>query len=113
MTRSVNNILFVGDEEKTLPMKWCICGQCEGEGQSSGYMGAFTSDDMDQMDQDFIDDYFAGNFDRPCDACGGSGKIQEVDEERLSPEDLKAWYAQEEQRWRDHQEHMNELRAGA
>jgi len=51
--------------------KFILCPSCEGRGGSSAYLGAFTSDDIDQMDDEFMDDYFAGNFDRKCDECQG------------------------------------------
>lgn len=51
--------------------KYAVCPACDGRGTSSAYLGAFTSDDMDQMDEDWKDDYRAGRFDRPCDECRG------------------------------------------
>lgn len=51
--------------------KYAVCPACEGRGTSSAYLGAFTSEDMDQMDEDWKDDYRAGRFDRPCDECQG------------------------------------------
>jgi hypothetical protein len=55
--------------------KWTICPVCDGEGRSSAYLGAFTQDDMDQQDPDFLEDYVRGRYDRPCDTCGGDGKV--------------------------------------
>lgn len=51
--------------------KFIVCPECEGTGTSSAYLGAFTSDDMAQMDDEFMDDYFAGRYDRHCDECKG------------------------------------------
>lgn len=51
--------------------KFIVCPSCEGTGGSSAYLGSFTSDDIDQMDGEFMEDYFAGNFDRPCEECRG------------------------------------------
>jgi RecJ-like exonuclease len=88
------HILYTGDEEITLPTKWEICGCCEGKGSSSRYLGAFTSSEWEEQDQDFRDDYIAGHYDRQCDECRGSGKVQVVDESQLTPEQLKAWQDQ-------------------
>lgn len=74
------------------PTKWEICPHCRGEGKSSAYLGAFTADQM-RDDPDFMEDYFAGNYDRTCEDCKGSGKVQEVDMDRMSKEDLDRLHA--------------------
>lgn len=51
--------------------KFLVCPECLGSGSSSAYLGAFTGDDIAQMDDEFMEDYFAGNFDRKCDNCNG------------------------------------------
>lgn len=76
--------------EVELPLRWEICGTCSGAGTSSAYLGAFTSDDMAD-DPEFACDYMNGEYDRQCDVCHGSGKVQVVDEDRLSPELLKQY----------------------
>jgi hypothetical protein len=72
-------------EEIALPLKWEICGTCEGKGTSCAYLGAFTSDDF-ANDPDFAEDYMAGGYDRQCDECGGSGKVQHINYDALSSE---------------------------
>lgn len=85
---SINVTLYSNRSDKerhvTLPALWCICHQCEGEGQSSAYLGAFTCTDMRDMDDDFREDYFAGAYDRPCETCKGSGKLQVVDRTKIA-----------------------------
>lgn len=56
--------------------KFIVCPACEGTGGSSAYLGAFTSDDMHDMDEEFMEDYFAGSFDRTCDHCQGRRVVQ-------------------------------------
>lgn len=56
--------------------KFIVCPNCGGTGSSSAYLGAFTSDDMHDMDDEFMDDYFAGNFDRKCDECNGQRVVK-------------------------------------
>lgn len=91
-------ILFIEDEngesEMELPTKWCICGQCDGEGKSSAYLGAYTWDEMEDAGEEFIEDYFAGNFDRVCESCAGHGKIREVDFAKITPQQRQLWEAQ-------------------
>ena len=41
-------VLHGGDgTETTLPFKWAICGQCDGHGKSSAYLGAFTREEAE------------------------------------------------------------------
>lgn len=58
-------------------IKFVVCPSCEGRGASSAYLGAFTSDDIDQMDPEFMEDYFAGSFDRTCTDCKGRNVVPE------------------------------------
>ena len=88
-------VLYRDDgSEIELPTKWRICGTCKGHGKSSAYLGAFTRDDFDQQEPDFYDQYMAGAYDRACDRCDGSGKIEIVDRAKLTPEQIKDWEEQ-------------------
>jgi len=74
-----------GTEEVTqLPGRWCICGQCDGNGTSSAYLGAFTSSEWAEQDDDFKHDYLRGDYDRPCESCGGTGKVWSIDSRKLT-----------------------------
>lgn len=106
-------VIYRDDDIIELPTKWAICHACEGEGKSSAYLGEFTEERMDEMDDEFIEDYIEGRFDRPCDCCGGSGKIKEVDLAMMSPDDIKLYQEQEAERRADEREHAMELRMGA
>lgn len=52
---------------------WSICHACSGEGKSSSYLGDVT--EMVNEDPDFAENYFAGDYDRACASCKGSGKV--------------------------------------
>lgn len=80
--------------ETQVPFRWRICGHCRGTSKSSAYLGAYTWEEMDEAGEEFIEDYFAGNYDRPCDCCDGTGKVQEVDRKAMSTDDRAAWDAQ-------------------
>jgi len=83
-----------GEEVVTpLPYKWEICSHCRGEGSSSAYLGAYTSDEWNQMDYEWQEDYIAGRFDHPCEHCEG-GKVRVPDMSRLTPQQRKAWREQ-------------------
>lgn len=91
-------ILFCddGDTEIELPCKWEICSSCDGHGTDRGasvecHGGGFTSSEWSEQDDDFKEGYLRGDYDRPCQGCGGSGKVQVADYARMSPEDLTAY----------------------
>jgi excinuclease UvrABC ATPase subunit len=86
-------LTLIDDEgaEEQLPLKWEICGCCEGRGKSSAYLGAFTREDMDEEGPEFMEDYMAGHYDRACDDCGGSGKVQVVDYDKLTADQKKQY----------------------
>lgn len=82
-------ILYTDDgDEISLPTKWEICPTCRGKGTSSAYLGAFTGDDM-REDPEFFEDYMNGNYDRSCDECDGTGKIEVIDTEKLDEKTLQ------------------------
>lgn len=66
-----------------LPAHYEICSHCQGRGQSSAHLGAFTRDEMDEQGPEFIDDYMTGAYDRPCEHCE-NGKVLIIDEERCA-----------------------------
>lgn len=86
ITKTVTLYSNTTDKERRVafPAAWHICGACEGSGGSSAYLGAFTCTDMREMDDDFREDYFAGRYDRPCETCGGSGKVLRVDRKHVA-----------------------------
>lgn len=82
------------DECVHLPYRWVICGHCEGEGMSSSYLGAFTRDELYEQGDEFIEDYFAGNYDRPCDCCDGTGKVPVPNYDKMTEEQVKKYEEQ-------------------
>lgn len=60
-------------------MSFAVCPSCEGRGSSSAYLGAFTSDELHAQGEDFIEDYSAGNYDRPCATCQGQRVVTACD----------------------------------
>lgn len=82
-----------------LRAKYEVCPSCHGKGKSSAYLGAFTQDDMDEMGEDFRDDYMRGEYDRACDECAGERVILVVDRDNNSPEFLDAYDKWEEEKY--------------
>lgn len=87
-----------------VPAVWAICDTCSGNGTSSAYLGAFTSDDLAELGHEFCEDYTAGRYDRACPDCDGTGKVLVIDDEahltdtqRAAIDADDAWQA--EKRW--------------
>jgi hypothetical protein len=58
-----------------------VCYTCHGSGKvlCDGLRGvAFTQSEMDDMDDDFEDDYFGGRYDVGCPVCGGDNVVDET-----------------------------------
>lgn len=83
--------------EQELPFAWAICSSCDGHGKSSRYLGAFTSEQMHELGDDFREDYMRGGYDRRCDRCNGSGKVASIDRKRCTKAQLKSWDDDREQ----------------
>jgi len=75
--------------EVTLPGKWRICDDCEGDGRTSAHMGSWTASEWAQEDPDFQEDYMAGRYDRACPHCKGTGKVHCIDWSALKNQDPK------------------------
>lgn len=99
-----------GEEEivmRDLDAKYVVCPTCEGEGETSNYLGSFSMSEMAEMDEDWKDDYLAGRFDRPCEECNGARVILVPDEETANPEVLRIYREQQEEAARyEHERRM-------
>ena len=62
-------VVYLCDEP--LPSKVVVCGRCDGKGTSTAYLGAYTTDEMDEQGPEFFEDYMGGLYDRQCDKCNG------------------------------------------
>jgi hypothetical protein len=100
--RQLIELLLEDPDSELMPraLEWRICGQCHGEGTSSLYLGAYTASEFYEMDEDWRDDYMDGRFDRTCESCEGSGKVQEIREDWLAQHpavqaELDEWYQTE------------------
>lgn len=85
--------------EWRFPMRWIICEACEGHGTTTRHIecdgGGFTASEWAEAcddDPDFAEDYFSGRYDRPCDYCKGLGRVEVIDEERITSWRDKAVY---------------------
>lgn len=104
------------DSEITLPIKWVICPTCEGRNVSTAHVehdgGGITAAEMDELGDDFREDYFAGVYDRPCPHCEG-GKVQVPDLSKMSKAHRALWREQEREEREYQRECEMERRMGA
>lgn len=91
-------ILYLEDgEEVQLPTKWAICRECRGEGAHSHAIdgNGITSSEWDEWHEDEQEAYMNGDYDQPCDDCGGSGKVKVADLSNVNEEYKKLYFAQQ------------------
>jgi hypothetical protein len=82
----VTEYLDEDGNEMKLPTKWAICPDCGGEGGSSAHLGVLTTGDWEQEE---LDDYFAGHYDRSCSPCDGTGKLKVPNHNAMTAEQSK------------------------
>ncbi|HFD86891.1 MAG TPA: hypothetical protein ENJ35_04350 [Gammaproteobacteria bacterium] len=89
-------VLFLDDTEITLPTRWVVCPVCNGEGKHVNPAidcGGLTSEDF-RDDPDFAENYREGVYDVRCNCCNGRTTVQEVDFDKLTQEQEKAYLIQ-------------------
>ncbi len=108
--------LWTDDEgceiEEQLAAKWEICDTCEGEGKHCQHLGAITQSEFSQWDQEEINSYFSGGYDKQCDDCKGLGKVLAYDWDAIDPEIVKKIEEQQEEDRRYQRERESERRMG-
>lgn len=110
------NVLYDGDGNETeLPTVWKVCARCHGEGKHVNPSidgNGITAEEFAE-DPDFREEYFAGAYDVKCYECAGKRVVKVVDEEKLTEEQRRAWYEQEEDRALTDSIYRAERRMGA
>lgn len=91
-----------GDEEEDspdikIPGHYEVCYTCEGRGSMvnpSIDSNGITQSEMEELGDDFREDYAAGHFDVTCSECKGARVVLEPNRDNLTPEQaavLEAW----------------------
>jgi RecJ-like exonuclease len=81
---------------------WEICDICEGEGGHSRRFGVMVGSDLQETSEEFWGMYSSGDLDEPCKECNSTGKVQSLDESRLS-EEAQKYIADEREAFYDNQ----------
>lgn len=85
------------EHEIEAPAHWRICSRCDGDGHHSNPSidgNGITQSEWAEWAPEERDTYMSGGYDVPCDDCGASGKILEIDAaafERKYPAFYRLW----------------------
>jgi hypothetical protein len=69
-----NNMPVMVDEQGIFPSKVVVCPSCDGSGSTliPGMRGhAYTSDQLDELGDEFVEAMMGGDYDMVCDECHG------------------------------------------
>tara|TARA_R110000772_G_C13310282_1_gene440314 strand:- start:40502 stop:40915 length:414 start_codon:yes stop_codon:yes gene_type:complete len=101
-------------DEVKLPTKFEVCDLCEGRGKHvnpSIDCGGISAHMFD--DEDFAENYNAGQYDIPCNRCEGLRVVQAVDWDAMPKEQAAEYEAQLKEEADSRAENLAELRMGA
>jgi DnaJ-class molecular chaperone len=102
------------DVEIHVPFEWVICDYCRGNGTHSKHLGAFTASEWDEQGFEFQEDYLAGNYDKTCEVCNGTGKVRSPRWEVMN-EDERRWLQESydaNAQWKQEQEAERRMLGG-
>lgn len=108
-------IVFEADEagDIALPTIWVVCERCRGEGEVALPGVSFSSSDLEELGQDFCDDYAAGHYNDRCPDCRGRTTVMEIDHDRCPALLVEAHERQQRQIWSDLEVERQERAWGA
>lgn len=99
-----------------LPSMWAICHRCNGNGTHDhpAFSNGITSSEWEyDWDEEEREHYLRGAYDVSCEECHGSGKVLEVDRDRVNPRLLTLYDAHLERMDAIEAERRSERRFGA
>ena len=99
-----------------IPAKYEVCPTCDGKGTHvnpsiDGH--GITGEEMNELGQDFVNDYFSGAFDVVCNYCKGMRVVLEVDREATLPRWIKLYDEMWNDEWETRRAYDAERRVGA
>ena len=86
----------VNGDKITLPTKYVVCSQCDGEGKVvNPSLGAIPSHEFHE-NPDFEENYFGGVYDIDCPCCKGKRVELAINEDQCSQSQVDAYYSEME-----------------
>ena len=95
LIRGLPVVFLSGD---SMPSDTVVCPRCRGRGShvSPAIDGdGFTGEEWAEMDEDFKESYWNGNFDVVCSVCNGLRITAKIATDRLNAEQWELLYEQE------------------
>lgn len=92
--RAITVFLNDDDQEHELPCKMAVCPKCEGTGKHVNPNidgNGITGEEMEELGEDFREDYMNGVYDVTCQMCGGANVVPVVDLEKCTKEERAAY----------------------
>lgn len=121
--RDIPEVQALGDVDEVetsteFPAKFEVCDLCDGKGKHVNPnidAGGICEDDEfwdDDMDEETGESrYMRGDYDVPCNCCGGKRVVLTIDRAACTSDELKAALAEYDQHLRDEAEYEAERRA--
>ena len=100
------NSIFISGEAVQIGTRWEVCPRCQGEGKhgNPAFDGASPSD----FDEEFLDGYFAGDYDVACNECSGRSTVRVNDLSSLTSEQFQTYEIEQRQEAEDrHADYLN------
>jgi RecJ-like exonuclease len=105
--------VWIEDVEEEIPTKLALCNTCDGKGYQALHGIALTQDDLADWSQEEKETYMDGGYNTPCGTCRGTGRINVIDEDRCTSEQIELYRKQQEQFWADEAVARSEIEHGA
>jgi len=97
-------------DELIIPARRELCPVCDGDRVSSAYLGEIS---MEENDEEWLEAYFNGRFDRTCEECEGKGYVLVADYGAMTEKMANEYHEWLEDEHQARMEREAERRAGA
>ena len=91
--------IYIDGEAVQIGTRWEVCPRCAGAGSHGN--PAFDGAPISDFDEEFLDGYFAGDFDVSCAECGGRTTVKVDDLSSLTPEQFSSYEIERRQEAED------------
>lgn len=102
-------------QEFKIPAKFAVCPTCDGKGTRVNPAvdgNGLTSEDFDELGEDFRENYFGGLYDIKCSECNGIRVVKVVNRHMAEKEELAAYDKYLDEEYMIAQEETMERRYG-
>jgi RecJ-like exonuclease len=86
--------LIIEIDDEKIPAKYEVCPRCKGHGMHTNPSvdgNGITQSEMDELGEQFREDYINGLYDVTCYECKGKRVVKVIDQEFASDEQIKLY----------------------